>query len=351
VSEIESAPYWVCPGEPGERVEVTVGIKFGHWAPEPGTFELLVDEIGFYEVETNELLNGGMESEDGWEVIWYNPDSYPEYEFNYIPDELPEFFRGGCLHVMLDDSPNGQLLLYQRVTCVAGDEYRASGAIKIIEYFSNFEPVNQGPWYQFYVTEIEPDPSASDFNPAGTKMFDISAWDAGCDMMDFEQFNGLWEDVCCVSEIATAPYWVCPGTPGEPVEVTVGIKFGHWAPEPGTFELLVDEIMFVPWIEGAATAVNDKTGPVAPADFVLEQNSPNPFNPTTNIGFSLPSTGHATLKVYNVLGELITTLVDGQMSAGRHAVSFDVVDLPSGIYYYTLTQDSHRATKKCVIMK
>ncbi|MDZ7317049.1 MAG: T9SS type A sorting domain-containing protein [candidate division KSB1 bacterium] len=349
-SEIPTAPYWICPGNPGETVEVTVGIKFGVWGPGLASFELLVDEVGFYALGSNELMSGDCESEDGWEVIYYNVDGHPQYEFGYAPTVPFEYSLGKCLHITLDNVPNGQCLLYQRVTCIGGETYRATGVIKILEYVADFEPVGKGPWYQFYVTEIEPDPNAGDFNPGGTKMFDISAWDSGCDMLDFEQFQGIWEDVCCVNEIETAPYFIAPGAPGEPVEVTVGIKFGHWAPDPGYYEVLVDEVGFYRWTGSKAVGVQSRR-PSLPGDFALDQNYPNPFNPSTTIGFSLPTAGHTILQLYNTNGELVKTLVDNVLSAGRHKVTFSAEGLPSGIYTYRLQQNGSAMTKKCIIVK
>ena len=74
-----------------------------------------------------------------------------------------------------------------------------------------------------------------------------------------------------------------------------------------------------------------------PAEFVLEQNYPNPFNPSTVIEFSTPSGGNASLKVYDVLGCEVATLVDGIVEPGSHKVRFDAGGLGSGIYFYRLT--------------
>jgi hypothetical protein len=171
-------------------------------------------------------------------------------------------------------------------------------------------------------------------------------------MLDFEQFQGIWEDVCCLSEIEGAPYFVAPGNAGETVDVTVGIKFGLWGPTPATFEVLADEIGFYRWSYGSIPgAVDEKTNPGMPTDFVLDQNYPNPFNPTTTISFSLPKTDMTSLKIYNTVGTLVATLVNEQMEAGRHEVSLSANDLPSGVYYYQLQQDNYNAVKKCVILK
>ncbi len=86
-------------------------------------------------------------------------------------------------------------------------------------------------------------------------------------------------------------------------------------------------------------------------NFVLEQNYPNPFNPNTVISYRLPVTSKVTLKVYNVLGKEIATLVNEELPAGVHEVKFDASSLTSGIYFYQLTTDNFIETKKMVYLK
>ena len=71
-------------------------------------------------------------------------------------------------------------------------------------------------------------------------------------------------------------------------------------------------------------------------DFSLSQNYPNPFNPTTNIKFSIPANGNVTLKVYNMLGKEISTLVNTNLNSGVYAVEFDAANLSSGTYIYKI---------------
>lgn len=74
----------------------------------------------------------------------------------------------------------------------------------------------------------------------------------------------------------------------------------------------------------------------APTKFALDQNYPNPFNPSTSISFTLPASGNVTLQVYNVLGQVVATLLDGSLEAGMHSVTWTPVGLASGTYVYRL---------------
>lgn len=99
------------------------------------------------------------------------------------------------------------------------------------------------------------------------------------------------------------------------------------------------------------TGVNDGDNSGLPQEFALAQNYPNPFNPITSIEFSLPQAGHVELKVFNVLGQTVSTLVDGFETAGVHRVEFDAGSLPSGIYFYRISHSEGAQTKKMVLVK
>ncbi|MBI5476669.1 MAG: T9SS type A sorting domain-containing protein [Ignavibacteriales bacterium] len=89
-----------------------------------------------------------------------------------------------------------------------------------------------------------------------------------------------------------------------------------------------------------------------PSQFKLEQNYPNPFNPSTEIRFNIPLTENVTLKVYNVLGNVVATLFDNQLlSAGEHFVSFNASNLASGIYFYSLQSGKFKAINKMVLLR
>lgn len=89
----------------------------------------------------------------------------------------------------------------------------------------------------------------------------------------------------------------------------------------------------------------------APAAFSLEQNVPNPFNPTTTIGFTLASAGNASVEVFNIAGQKVATLSDGFHQAGRHAVTWDAAGVSAGVYFYTVKAAGHSETRKMTLVK
>ncbi|MCB0293369.1 MAG: T9SS type A sorting domain-containing protein, partial [Calditrichaeota bacterium] len=89
-----------------------------------------------------------------------------------------------------------------------------------------------------------------------------------------------------------------------------------------------------------------------PDGFVLKQNYPNPFNPSTTIEFQLPEAATVTLKVYNVVGAEVASMLQGQrMNAGLHRFTFDGSRLSSGVYLYQLSTASYKATRKMVLIR
>lgn len=100
---------------------------------------------------------------------------------------------------------------------------------------------------------------------------------------------------------------------------------------------------------GTVDVREDRHG--APSGFVLYQNYPNPFNPSTTISFDLPRASSVAVKVVNVLGQEIRTLVAGHKEPGRHYVSFNGEGLPSGVYYYSFQAESFHAVKKMILIR
>ncbi len=101
---------------------------------------------------------------------------------------------------------------------------------------------------------------------------------------------------------------------------------------------------------GGTTSVNENDHSL-PTTFALEQNYPNPFNPTTTIRFGLLNAAFVTLKIFNLLGQEVATLVNEKREAGQHSVQWNARDLASGVYFYRLLAGSFLETKKLILIK
>lgn len=100
------------------------------------------------------------------------------------------------------------------------------------------------------------------------------------------------------------------------------------------------------------TLVNVESNPQSiPNEFALYQNYPNPFNPSTTIKFALPERAKVTLSIYNLLGEKVIELVNGEMDAGYHEIQWNANGFASGVYFYTLQAGTFIETKKLILMK
>jgi hypothetical protein len=121
-------------------------------------------------------------------------------------------------------------------------------------------------------------------------------------------------------------------------------------PSYGTFQTTAHAGQTGVVVNLSTTSLEDQP-PSAPTQFALEQNYPNPFNPSTVIGFSLPARAFVRLKVFNLLGQEVASLVNATLNAGRHTSTFDASKLPSGFYFYRLTAGSLTGTKAMVVVK
>lgn len=102
--------------------------------------------------------------------------------------------------------------------------------------------------------------------------------------------------------------------------------------------------------------VQEFDGPILPKAYSIDQNNPNPFNPTTSINFALPTAAKTRIDVYNILGQKVKTLVDEYLTAGNKRVEWDGTDdrgnaVASGIYLYKMTANDFTETKKMMLMK
>lgn len=133
------------------------------------------------------------------------------------------------------------------------------------------------------------------------------------------------------------------------LNVAVG---GNWPGNPDDTTVFPQE-MVVDYVrvyqDPTVTSVEQEVS--QPEAIRLSQNFPNPFNPTTQIGFTLTETNHVNLEVYNVMGQRVATLVDETRSVGEHSVTFDASALPSGVYTYRLTSGNHVVSKRMTLIK
>jgi len=111
-----------------------------------------------------------------------------------------------------------------------------------------------------------------------------------------------------------------------------------------------DNIMYVDNLTFNSSTTNIEDN-LVPDYFALKQNYPNPFNPSTTISFSLEHTEHVTLKVYNIAGQEVATLLDGRSISGDHSVQFNADEFAAGTYLYSLTVGQQSSVKKMVLIK
>jgi len=110
-----------------------------------------------------------------------------------------------------------------------------------------------------------------------------------------------------------------------------------------------DIVLMLP---GARSLRRSVPSNVLPAEFALHQNYPNPFNPVTNIEYDLPVDGNIELKIYDIAGRLIKTLVNEFKTAGSYLVSFNASDLSSGVYFYSMNIDGKQiGVKRMTLVK
>ena len=105
------------------------------------------------------------------------------------------------------------------------------------------------------------------------------------------------------------------------------------------------------WHPMSGASSVETTPPGIPANFTLDQNFPNPFSPATLIRFTVAQSARVILNVYSIKGELVRTLVDGNLEPGAYNVDFLSDDLPSGTYIYTLETGGHSLTKRMTLAR
>ncbi len=203
------------------------------------------------------------------------------------------------------------------------------------------------------------------------KDYSSSPWNAESAAIGIEYDDGeLHHMVCTLSSVDITLYIdgvpVDTNTALKPDNIIANIsvdsayigKGGYMGDAPWTGEipkvsiynrvLTADEVLFL-YSEGPTDV--EKEIATLPKEYRLMQNYPNPFNPTTNIVFELSNKSKVNLKVFDLSGREISTLVDDYMSAGQHSVRFDGTNLSTGVYIYRMVTDNEVLTRKMMLLK
>jgi len=146
-----------------------------------------------------------------------------------------------------------------------------------------------------------------------------------------------------ISGLAPGTYSVFADKAGYHESAVMSVNIGYslaGAPLSGSADFTLNSVLSIS---------TDRS--VMPTEYVLDQNYPNPFNPMTTIRYSLPNAGNVSLKVYDLLGKEVTTLVNGYQQAGNYSVTFNASTLASGVYFYRLETGRHTLVKKMVLVR
>ena len=130
--------------------------------------------------------------------------------------------------------------------------------------------------------------------------------------------------------------------------------FSYVVTLPGTYQYQCDNhssLGMTGSFEAVTTGIDSHQRSATPTAFQLAQNYPNPFNPTTLIRFDVPKPAHVTMKLYDVTGQEVMTLVEGNEQPGQYSVTLDANDLASGVYLYRMQAGSFTQTRKLVLVR
>jgi hypothetical protein len=297
------------------------------------------------------ILPNGDPNNGRWESIADNrtftptgdePDNLPPpngNDFGEIIPETPYFSDVGPddiivsdLHVVfqVDVRPlYGRLLEQGFVFDVqSGDTIFAVESIQAAGFFNNWPWGNFGPDHQMNDNGINGDVAANDTVWSRDILFLAGAprvliYKFGCNMLDaeagFARNHSVTLDESQGTFMIPSDCWGSPDT-----------LFIHW-------DCLLADAPEHPAVQ--------------PNIYRLDQNFPNPFNPTTTISFNLPKDDLVQLRVFNLNGREVTTLSYGKFGAGSHSIAFDGSQLASGVYFYRLEAGSFNATRKMLLLK
>lgn len=158
---------------------------------------------------------------------------------------------------------------------------------------------------------------------------------------------------CYVASEATGVRAIDISNPASPVEAGHydGVPQSRGVAANGKFVYVAEKIDGLTVYGNNLVTAVEQAGSTTPESFVLDQNFPNPFNPSTRIQFSVPSKGIVSLQVYDILGREVMVLVNEVLDAGSYVATFDARHLTSGTYMYTLSANNQRMSQKMLLLK
>ena len=182
------------------------------------------------------------------------------------------------------------------------------------------------------------------FNSQGGDQLFITLW-VSVDTQAIGVGSILLNNAASYTDFAIPITYIDPATPNKCI-----ISFQIINPVGGINVTLGSE-MYLDDLELSMDMVSDVEAELQPFAFQLDQNYPNPFNPSTKISWQSPVGSHQTLKIYDVLGNEVATLIDEYRVAGNYEIDFDATGLSSGVYFYKLIVADYSSTKKMILMK
>jgi hypothetical protein len=218
----------------------------------------------------------------------------------------------------------------------AGVAPKATAGVDEYDYFEP-PPAPEAPYLAFRLPEGDKGPFRTDFRPVTA---DGDIWN-----LDLLPITGRILRVSGLEDIPQNMSAWLKLSSGSIIKLTEGETIN-----------LPDNVTSARLLIGTEEFLEGKGAPALPVDYALYQNFPNPFNPATKIKFALPTSGQTKLEIFNVLGQRVTTLIDGEMPAGYQIVTWDGNDghghsVASGIYFYRLTCNDFSNIKKMLLLK
>jgi hypothetical protein len=262
----------------------------------------------------------------------------------------------------MQDSTAGVLVIAfgtETPAMVEGNSYTVTG--KIIQYNG--------------LVEIEPVTPASDIVDNGSVAAVVPLTATISEIKNYpEQFEGSLVKIQ-FAELSSTTAWLAGSTSGSTMKIFVGTDTldlrvdadtDIWGTDAPTFPQDIIGVLgqydsSIPYNSGyqlmprrladfdASVGVDDQNG--IPTVYDLSQNYPNPFNPSTKIKFSLPESGMVSLKIYDILGREVATLINEELPASYQTVDFNASNLSTGIYFYRINVNNYTSVKKMILIK